>query len=85
MMRVSGRVQGVFFRHSARIHADDLGLTGWARNEEDGSVTITVEGEETALHQFLALCRRGPPLAAVEQVDVSWQEASGEFKRFEIL
>lgn len=84
-IKVFGRVQGVFFRHSARIHAERLGLTGWARNEDDSSVTIVAEGDTQALGDFVEWCRKGPPLAGVEDVKVEQQEATGEFKRFEIL
>ena len=83
-IKVSGWVQGVFFRHTARSHAEKLGLTGWVRNETDGSVTIAAEGEEQALKQFLDWCRRGPPLARVDEINVEWKDATGEFKRFEI-
>ena len=85
IIRIGGRVQGVFFRHSARIRAEKLGLAGWARNEEDGSVTITVEGEEAAVAELMKWCKKGPPLAGVEKVGVEWREATGEFKRFEML
>jgi acylphosphatase len=85
VIKVSGRVQGVFFRHTARIHAAELGITGWARNEEDGSVAITAEGEGNALEQFIAWCRKGPPLARVDEVSTEWQDANGEFKKFEIV
>lgn len=85
MIRVFGQVQGVFFRHSAKIHAEKLGITGWAKNEADGSVTITAEGDEQALGEFAAWCRKGPPLANVEDARVEWREATGEFKRFEML
>ena len=85
VIRVYGQVQGVFYRHTARSHAEKLRLTGWVQNETDGSVTIAAEGEATALEKFLEWCRKGPPLANIEKVDVEWQEATGEFKRFDIL
>lgn len=85
LVKVTGRVQGVFYRHTARIHAEKLGIAGWIRNEADGSVTIIAEGTEEALAQFLAWCRGGPPLAGVNDVKVEWQEATGEFVRFSIL
>lgn len=85
MIHVSGRVQGVFFRHSARIKANELGITGWARNKTDGSVIITAEGGREALERFAAWCRAGPLLAKVEHIDVQWQDATAEFKKFEIL
>lgn len=84
-IRVFGQVQGVFFRHTARTHANRLELVGWVRNEADGSVTAVVEGDETALAEFIAWCRKGPPLASVNDVALTWGEATGEFKRFEIL
>ena len=85
LIRVFGRVQGVFFRHSARIHAQKLGLAGWARNEDDGSVTIIAEGEDQALGEFAAWCRNGPPLSSVDEAKIEWRNATGEFKKFEIL
>lgn len=85
VIKIYGRVQGVFFRHTARIRAAELGLTGWARNEADGSVTAVAEGGEAALNQFLEWCRKGPLLARVEKTEVEWKEATGEFRRFEIL
>jgi len=84
-IKVYGRVQGVFFRHTARLRAEELGITGFARNESDGSMTVVAEGEEEALQKFLEWCRKGPPLASVEKVEVEWREAAGEFRRFEIV
>ena len=68
-IRVSGRVQGVFYRASARAEGERLGLSGFVRNEPDGSVYAEAEGEEAALERFLAWCRRGPPAARVEGVE----------------
>jgi acylphosphatase len=69
-IRVSGRVQGVFFRASARIEAMRLGLCGFARNEPDGSVYAEAEGERAALDRFVEWCGRGPSHARVESVEV---------------
>lgn len=85
VIKVYGLVQGVFFRHTARIRAERLGLTGWARNEDNGSVTITAEGEEKALGDFVEWCKKGPPLASVDEIKIKWHNATGEFKGFEIL
>lgn len=81
---VRGRVQGVFYRHSARIKAADLGITGWIRNEPDGSVSILAEGEPATLEEFVSWCREGPPLAAVEAVEFAWAEATGGWRDFEM-
>ena len=67
---VSGRVQGVSYRVSARAEALRLGLSGFARNRADGSVELEAEGKPEDLVRFLAWCRRGPPSAVVDEVDV---------------
>lgn len=69
-IRVTGSVQGVFFRASARAEAERLGIAGYARNQEDGSVLIEAEGESEALDRFVAWCGRGPDLARVEAVEI---------------
>ena len=50
-IRVFGRGQGIFFRHSSKIKANELGIRGYAQNREDGSVEIFVQGEDEALGQ----------------------------------
>ena len=65
---VKGKVQGVFYRKATKIKADELGLSGWVRNEADGSVYIEVEGDQDTLKQFADWCEHGPPHAVVDQV-----------------
>ena len=65
---VRGRVQGVFYRASARDVAERLGLTGEVRNLPDGRVEAIAEGERERLEEFIDWCRRGPPMAEVEEV-----------------
>lgn len=67
--RIAGRIQGVWFRGWAREEARRLGLTGWVRNEADGSVTALFVGRAEAVATMLALCGDGPPLARVDRVD----------------
>lgn len=69
-IRVSGRVQGVYFRASARDVARSLGLRGYVRNEPEGSVYIEVEGEDKALTEFTDWCRKGPPRAHVTEIQI---------------
>jgi acylphosphatase len=64
-IKVSGRVQGVFFRASTKSKAEELAIAGFVQNEPDGSVYIEAEGEEEKLDQFIAWCKRGPELAEV--------------------
>lgn len=73
---VSGRVQGVWYRGWAVDRARELGLNGWVRNRRDGRVEILAEGAEDRIASFVALCRRGPPAARVETVDM--QDADEE-------
>jgi len=58
---VYGQVQGVFFRRSAKIEADNLGLYGWVKNLDDNSVSIMVEGNRIRVDEFVIWCRKGPP------------------------
>jgi acylphosphatase len=69
--RIHGRVQGVFFRQSTRQQAESLGLTGFARNNPDGTVTIEAEGTPEALAALAAWCRKGPPAARVDRVEAA--------------
>lgn len=67
---IYGRVQGVRYRASACEKARELGVTGWVRNESDGSVLAEVEGPAEQVEAFLAWCRQGPPRAEVKAVQV---------------
>lgn len=82
--RVTGRVQGVYFRAWAREEAGRLGVTGWVRNEADGSVTALVVGPEEAVDAMVAALRRGPPSAEVEQVILAPAEPLPAPERFEV-
>jgi len=82
---VSGRVQGVFFRSRTQEEAEKLGLVGWVKNTPDGKVEIVAEGDKEKLEELIAWCKKGPLFAKVENVEVEWQESTGEFSSFEIL
>jgi len=73
----SGRVQGVFFRDTARRHAERLGIAGWASNRRDGAVEAVFEGSPEEVEQLIELCREGPRGAAVERVEVSEERPEG--------
>lgn len=68
---VSGKVQGVWFRASAKREADRLGVTGHARNLADGSVEVLACGEADAVAALIEWLHRGPPLARVAKVEAS--------------
>jgi acylphosphatase len=74
---VHGRVQGVFFRDTARRMAASRDVAGWVRNNPDGTVEAAFEGAPEAVEALVAFCREGPRGAAVEHVDVSEEEPEG--------
>ena len=80
---VHGRVQGVFFRDSARRLAQQRGVAGWARNVPDGTVEAVFEGEPEAVERLVGFCREGPRGAEVQRVEVSEEEPEG-LRGFEI-
>lgn len=82
-IHVIGKVQGVFFRASAKEKADELGIKGFVKNERDGSVYIEAEGEEALLKEFVRWCKHGPPRAVVFEVKIQEGELKN-FSRFEI-
>lgn len=81
---VSGRVQGVFFRHSARGEAQQLGLCGWVRNLPSGEVEVVAEGRRKNLEIFSAWAHLGPPGAHVAEVREQWDESRNEFDGFRV-
>lgn len=83
IIRVYGKVQGVFFRANAQDKAEALGILGWVKNEPDGSVRIAAEGNEDALQEFVSWCKQGPTHARVEKVEFEEDNQQG-FAHFEI-
>ncbi len=81
---IEGRVQGVFFRDSARGQARSMGVTGWVRNRPDGTVEAVVEGPEDRVGQFTSWCRRGPSSARVDRVQEIEENWTGEFESFDV-
>lgn len=80
-LRITGHVQGVGFRMSMVRKAQELGVTGWARNRRDGSVEAVVQGAPAAVEAMVAWARRGPPGAMVHDVTIS--EIAGTFAGFD--
>ena len=77
-IKITGKVQGVWYRGSTKRKAEALGLVGFVRNEPDGSVYAEVEGNENDLKTLVKWCKEGPPLAKV--ISVETEEA--EMKNF---
>jgi acylphosphatase len=81
---IFGRVQGVFFRSNTQKQARKLNLTGWVRNNSDGTVEIVAEGSQEALKKFQAWCRKGPMFARVDEIKVKQETPKGEFTSFSV-
>jgi acylphosphatase len=77
-------VQGVNFRASTRREADRLDLSGWVRNNPDGTLEIVAEGQRNQLEELVDFTRQGPPAAQVESLDVDWRDSTGEFNGFTV-
>lgn len=75
-VHVTGTVQGVNYRNSAKRQADDLELIGWVRNASDGAVEMLIGGEGPAVDSFISWCAKGPKRAEVSSVDT--REATEE-------
>lgn len=73
-IQVTGKVQGVFFRQSARQQAKALKLVGWIKNLPDGSVLSEAIGTERELLEFISWCKKGPSRAQVSNTVVEWLE-----------
>jgi acylphosphatase len=84
-VRLSGRVQGVSFRVWTRTEAERLGLSGWVRNEEDGSVTALIVGAEGAVSTMMNRFWKGPTGASVSSVTSQDVDAGQEPNEFRII
>ena len=81
---VSGRVQGVFFRSETKHRADRHDVKGWVRNLPDDRVEAVFEGEKEDVEALIDFCKHGPYGARVTNVDLTWENYTGEFDKFKI-
>lgn len=81
---IKGKVQGVFFRVSAKKKADLFGVTGWVQNTKEGDVEIVAQGTEQQIKQFVEWCKQGPSRARVENVLTADAEEQ-PLKEFKIM
>jgi len=79
-----GLVQAVGFRNYTKVSAQRLGVVGWVRNMDDGSVEIWAEGTQDRLQHFIQAVRRGPSHGRVTQLDLTWEVPNGESRSFRI-
>ena len=80
---ITGKVQGVFFRETARKVAEKLNIKGWIKNTPDEKVEAMITGDEQQVNDFIKWCKTGPDRAEVEEVMVS-SEPEIFFKEFEV-
>ena len=83
-LTIKGKVQGVFYRATAKDVADLIGIKGWVRNLPDNNVEITATASEETLQKFITWCKQGPPKARVEDVIVEELDLE-EFSGFMII
>jgi acylphosphatase len=83
-VRISGQVQGVFFRDSTSRKARELNLAGWVKNLPDGRVEAVFEGSSESVKEILHWCEEGPQHASVENVDADIEDAGGDLSGFEV-
>jgi acylphosphatase len=81
---IRGDVHGVGFRYYLLREAQRLGLRGWVRNRDDGTVEFVAEGRRTELEKLKRAAERGPQLAQVEKVDTEWSAAAGGLDSFDL-
>ncbi len=74
---ITGEVQGVFFRDTARREAESRAVAGWVANRPDGAVEAVFEGEQDSVEAILEFCRRGPGRARVEAIAITEEEPEG--------
>jgi acylphosphatase len=80
---ITGKVQGVYYRASAKQKADELRVKGFVHNQPDGSVYIEAEASNEVLQKFMEWCWQGPERAQVQQVETS-EAALQNFAEFEM-
>ena len=82
--KVSGKVQGVWFRKYALDSARDIGVVGMVKNLLDGTVLVNVSGDDENLRKFKELLENGSPNSRVDKIEYSWEDSSVEYSTFEI-
>lgn len=83
IIKVYGKVQGVFFRYTTRKIARNLGLTGTVRNMPDGSVFIDAEGPEEKLNDLLKFAKKGPEQARVDKIEFEFLASNNDYQKFD--
>jgi len=83
-IKVTGRVQGVWFRKFTEEKAKEIGIKGWVKNLPDGNVLMVARAEKTDLDTFIDYLRTGPPMARVDKIFTSEINVLSDFDNFSI-
>jgi acylphosphatase len=83
-LTITGKVQGVFYRSTAKRNAMELKLKGYVKNIEDGSVVLVAEGPEEKLDELLKWCWTGPENAEVRNIEVKWFSCEDKYPDFSV-
>jgi acylphosphatase len=81
---IKGKVQGVFYRATAKEEAEQLQVTGWVKNTKEGHVEAVASGKQEAVEQFISWCKKGPRKAEVKEVEIKILPEQ-TFDRFSII
>lgn len=82
---ITGKVQGVWFRDFVKKNATILNLNGWVKNNPDGTVTVSIEGEKLIINKLIKQIHTGSPLSKVDNVKVSWLSFENKSNSFKII
>ena len=83
IIKVEGYVQGVFFRYTTRKFARKLGLVGFVKNLQDGSVLIDAEGSQEELDELIKFAKVGPKYAVVDKINIEYKDPTNKYKGFD--
>jgi acylphosphatase len=81
---ISGRVQGVGFRHFTRKNAENLGVTGWVKNLSDGRVEAVFQGSEEQIEELIQRCKKGPVASYVQNIEIEKNSGEEDYKNFSV-
>lgn len=84
ILKIHGKVQGVFYRVYTQEKAEKLELTGWVKNMPDGTVEVCLQGKEDAINKMIEWCREGSPSSKVEDIKIERGAAQEELSEFEV-
>jgi len=81
---ITGRVQGVGFRHFTRKNAENLGVTGWVKNLSDGRVEAVFQGSEEQIEELIQRCKKGPVASYVQNIEIEKNSGEEDYKNFSV-